>query len=174
MNALRHPVLQRVVALLLFAGAGLASAPPVAAAAAASLGEDDLREALGESEALDQALRAARRASTPAAAADAFVRTYTALTGEDGAARDLSRLLLDHAGFGHAGFGHAGFGAPALPRGEAVWASAGASTPLDRTASAVLGAERTERPASVCFGPDPEGPRAVGHTARRSQRTRAP
>ena len=174
MNALRHPVLQRVVALLLFAGAGLASAPPVAAAAATSPGEDDLREALGESEALDQALRAARRASTPAAAADAFVRTYTALTGEDGAARDLSRLLLDHAGFGHAGFGHAGFGAPALPRGEAVWASAGASTPLDRTASAVLGAERTERPASVCFGPDPEGPRAVGHTARRSQRTRAP
>lgn len=169
MNALRHPVLQRVVALLLFAGAGLASAPPVAAAAATSLGENDLREALGESEALDQALRAARRASTPAAAADAFVRTYTALTGEDGAARDLSRLLLDHAGFGHAGFG-----APALPRGEAVWASASVSTPLDRTASAVLGAERTECPASVSLGPDPEGPRAVGHTARLPQRTRAP
>lgn len=131
MNALRHPVLQRAVALLLFAGAGVACVPVAAATSATQMAfEGELRAVLGDSEAVELAIQAARRAATPEAALDAFVEAYVLATEDPDAALDIARLLQDHPNR---------FGAPSIPLSQAVWTVANSTFPyLQRTASATL------------------------------------
>ena len=168
MNTFRHLAFQRVVALLLFTGAGVACIPVASAGTTVDAAfEHELRAALGDSEAVDVALDAARRALTPEAALEAFVQAYSLATGDPNAAHDIARLLQDHPNR---------FGAPALPLSHAVWTVA-SSTPqlLLRTANAVR-TQETPGMRLVAVDAVPfEGP-PVQPTPRtlRAQQARAP
>lgn len=131
MTPFRLPVVQRTVALLLFAGAGIACAPAASASATAETAlEVELRTVLGDSEAVELAIQAARKAPTHEAAIEAFMDAYVSATGDREAARDISRLLQDHPNR---------FGAPALPPSHAVWTVASSTAQLlQRTALAGL------------------------------------
>ena len=131
MNAFRFPAFQRVVALLLFAGAGVACLPVASAAETVEAAfESELKAALGNAEAVDLALEAARQTLTPNAAVDAFVEAYVEAVGDPSIAQDVARLFLDDLNR---------FGAPALPLNQAVWTAATSASPLiHRTANAVL------------------------------------
>ena len=92
--------------------------------------ENELRAALGQSDAVELAIEAARSAPTPDAAFDAFVEAYVRATGDTDAAQVLGQLLQDHPNR---------FGAPALPLNRAVWTAASSAPQLlHRAADAVL------------------------------------
>ena len=168
MNALRQPVFQRVVALLLFAGAGVACIPAASATSVTQTAfEAELRAALGDSEAVELAIQAARRAPTPDTAIDAFVEAYVLATGNPDAAQDIARLLQDHPHH---------FGAPALPMSHAVWTAASSTAQLlQRSANAVLtAAAPVAGLVSVGAAPSVEPPAQLGLRTLRTQQPRAP
>ncbi|GAB5535347.1 MAG: hypothetical protein Rubg2KO_15960 [Rubricoccaceae bacterium] len=168
MTAFRHLGFQRAVALLLFAGAGVACIPAASAAAKTQTAfESELRSALGDAEAIELAMDAAQRAPTPESAVDAFVDAYVGATGDTDAAQAIARLLQDHPNH---------FGAPAVPLNRAVWTVASSTVPLlHRTAQAILTQEPTtaHRLAGATVSPDrapvPPAPRTL-----RTQQARAP
>lgn len=168
MKALRYPGFQRVVALLLFAGASAAYVPASSATTIVDAAfESELRTALGDAAAVETALEAARQAPTPEAAVDAFIRAYVAATSDPDTAADVLRLLKEHPNR---------FGAPAIPVSEAVWAPASTSAPaVQRVLSSILTTSPVilSSAAHTSIGPG-ETPVRPDLRSLRTQQARAP
>ncbi|MEO0560025.1 MAG: hypothetical protein AAF170_17795 [Bacteroidota bacterium] len=168
MTAFRHLGFQRAIALLLFAGASVACVPAASANATTQTAfESELRAALGDSEALELAIDAARSAPSPDAAVEAFVEAYVRATGDADAGESIFRLLQDHPNQ---------FGAPAIPLNRAVWTTASSAvTPLPRAASdiVVIGPS-LDRPQHVTGIRADEAPVHPVLRTLRTQQPRAP
>ena len=137
MRPLRHPLVLRVLALVLLAGTGAAWVPTAEARDART---DALRSLLDDADAFDTALRAAEGADGDAA--EAFAAAYAETAGHAVSAEAVRQILRGQG---------VGSVAPVLPDRAFVPASSTTPAPSGSASAAVLDADvapgATARPA---------------------------